>query len=412
LRRMTFPFARPAEAFRYMAQAKHIGRIVFRHPAPVRPFVGPNAESTYLVTGGTRGLGLQAATWLAGEGAGHLVLVGRGEPDASASKEIERLRTLGCDVRVVRADLSIAGSIAGVLNGIADMPPVRGVVHCAGVLDDGMLAGQTEERLRTVMRPKADAAWALHEAFGIGSELDFLVFYSSLSAVFGSPGQGNYVAANAFLDALAAMRIAQGLPALSIGWGAWSEIGMAASGDVAGRMSGKGMRALTPAEGVLALDVLLQGGSGRAGVAPTDWSAVAAQFAGGTPPALLELMLSRKRVAATVGSQPVQQIARELEALPPEQLGDRLLALVRHETAVVLGLDPSTQAIAVDQTFPGLGLDSLTSVELRNRLQNVIGRQIAATAIFEYPTVTGLSVFLSGLFVAESVEEEREEVVI
>ncbi len=418
----TFAFGRAPEAFRYMAQAHHIGRVVFRHPviaprteAPVR------GDAIYLVTGGLKGLGLLAAQWLADQGARHLLLNGRSPPDAAARTAIDALQQAGITVQTVTADIGMAAGVTAVMDGLArSSAPLGGVLHAAAVLDDGVLTRQTCERFAAVLAPKADGAWRLHRALQQrGLRPDFFVMYSSLSAVLGSPGQGNYVAANAFLDALSQYRHVHDLAATSISWGAWKDVGMAARGNAATRAAAQGFDALSPAQGMHVLGLLLRDGISSAAIAPVDWPRVARQFGDLQPPVLLQDLLTQTSTAsagnaARLGAPLAAAI--DYAALPASDRPAQLAALVRRELALVLALPDGSGAIVDDEAFSSLGLDSLTAVELRNRLQLALRRPVPATAAFEWPTVAQLSVHLDGLFVAESAQgnsdPSREEVTL
>ena len=187
------------------------------------------------------------------------------------------------------ADVSTAAGVAEVMAALAASPaPVGGVLHCAGVLDDGVLVRQTPERMAAVMAPKADGAWRLHQALHRADiRPDFFVLYSSMSAVLGSPGQGNYVAANAFLDALARRRVVSDLPATSIAWGAWKDVGMAARGQTVERAASQGLQALSAEQGMQALSLLLRDGLAAAAVAPFDWPALVRRLGDADAPPLL-----------------------------------------------------------------------------------------------------------------------------
>lgn len=399
----TFAFEHAADAFRHMAQARHIGRVVFRHRVEPRHLDLPiRSDASYLVTGGLTGLGLLAAHWLVGQGARHLLLAGRRAPDASTASALTALESAGVRVLVVSADLASDEGVASLMQALSDnLPALGGVLHCAAVLDDGMLANQSTERLAKVMGPKADGAWRLHMAFeSRGLRPDFFVFYSSLSALFGAPGQGNYVAANAFLDALAHYRRALGLPATSINWGAWSEVGMATRSNTVSRAGAQGLASLSPAEGMAALDFVLRENPAQVAVAPIDWPLLAAQLSSAPVAPLLSDLVAAARTLAERGRS--TQIARpqrvEFAALDASQRLPQLTALVRRELATVLGLSGSPESIAADQPFPMLGLDSLTALELRNRLQSAVGRSVPPTAAFEWPTVAEMARQLDAMF--------------
>lgn len=399
----TFPFDKAADAFRYMAQARHIGRVVFRHRVEPRRLEQPvRPDATYLVTGGLKGLGLLAAQWLAGEGARHLVLAGRSAPDETASRALATLQADGVRVVVVSADIAQAEGVQRVMAALGDgLPPLGGVIHGAAVLDDGVLTKQSVERFARVMGPKADGAWRLHAAFDQhGHRPDFVVLYSSLSAVFGSPGQGNYVAANAFLDALAHHRRGRDLAATSINWGAWAEVGMATRGNTVSRAGAQGLASLSPSEGMQALGVVLREEIPQVAVAPIDWGQLSAQFgAAPVPPLLRELVAEAKTQAGasrTAGGARGKRV--DFATLAAPQRLQQITAMVRQELATVLALSGSADSIPADATFSSLGLDSLTAVELRNRLQGAVGRSVPPTAAFDWPTVDEMSRELAALF--------------
>lgn len=399
----TFAFERAADAFRHMAQARHIGRVVFRHRVEPRRLDAPvRDDATYLVTGGLRGLGLLAAQWLVGEGARHLLLAGRSAPEAATAGAIAALEAAGAQVSVVSADLANDTGVARLMQALDDgRPPLGGVLYAAGVLDDGMLVNQSAARFAAVMGPKGDGAWRLHTALEARNlRPDFFVLYSSLSALFGSAGQGNYVAANAFLDALAHHRRAQGLVATSIGWGAWSEVGMATRGNTVSRAGAQGLAPLSPADGLAALDMVLRSDVTQVGIAPIDWPVVAAQFNNAAVPPLLSDLVAaaRSRAERGLGSQKAREQRVDFERLDAAQRLPQLRAMVQRELATVLGLAGSPDAIVTDQPFPTLGLDSLTAVELRNRVQVAVGRSVPPTAAFEWPTVAEMARQLSAMF--------------
>ena len=186
------------------------------------------SDGTYLITGGLGGLGLLVAQWMVQQGARHLVLLGRGDATSLTREAISALEEAGARVVVARADVAQEEHVAGALVKIHDsIPPLRGIIHAAGVLDDGLLLNQNQERLAAVMAPKVQGAWNLHK-LTLSAPLDFFVLFSSLASVLGSPGQGSYAAANSFLDALAHQRRALGLPSLTINWGPWDAVGMVA----------------------------------------------------------------------------------------------------------------------------------------------------------------------------------------
>lgn len=346
------------------------------------------SDGTYLITGGLRGLGLKFAQWIVEQGGRHLVLMGRsGAPDA-ARPVLERLEALGAQIVVAQADVSNYEAIAAVMEAIQrEMPPLRGVIHSAAVLDDGLLTHQNSERCARVMAPKVDGTWNLH-TLTRDLALDCFVVFSSFAALPGTAGQGNYAAANAFMDALMHYRRSQGLPALSVNWGAWGEIGLAAG--MGQEFSRLGLRLMTPARNAAVVPYLLRAGVAQALVADVDWDAFAANFRTRRNRPLLDL-LQRTAQAAAFGPE---RIRDRLDKIAPEQRYSLILDEVRDEAADVLGFSPPS-ALELQRGFFTLGMDSLMSVRLRNRLQQRFDCDLPATAAFEYPTVELLATFLA-----------------
>jgi NAD(P)-dependent dehydrogenase (short-subunit alcohol dehydrogenase family) len=230
-----------------------------RRPTPL------SRRKTYLITGGTGALGLAVARLFVDQGARHLVLVGRRVENDEAQRQVAKMEETGASVRLVRADIGDDGNVRRLIEDLrAGDPPLGGIVHCAGVVDDGLLSGQSKDRFTRVMAAKARSAWRLHEHTR-DLELDFFVLFSSMSAVLGTRGQGSYAAANAFLDGLAHLRRAQGLPAVSINWGGWRDIGMAARMTDAARerLDANGVALIPPQAGLLILESLLTSAAPR-----------------------------------------------------------------------------------------------------------------------------------------------------
>ena len=252
---LTFPAAGAIAAFRFMGNARHIGKIVLLHEGRSQEGSGLiRADSTYLITGGLRGLGLLVAERLVELGARNLILMGRAEPSAQALTTLARLESSGARVLVARADVSREGELARELERAAALlPPIAGVIHSAGVLHDGVLQRLDWDRFSQVLAPKVRGSWNLYRALR-GRQLDFFVSFSSIAGLFGSPGQANHAAANAFLDTFASFLRASGIPAQSIDWGAWSEVGAAAERNVAERVIGRGVESISPQGGLDALE--------------------------------------------------------------------------------------------------------------------------------------------------------------
>ena len=402
-----FPLHEATAAFRFMAQARHIGKIVLLPEAATRGALDrllPGA--TYLVTGGLSGLGLVTATQLVARGARHLMLVARRAPSAAATRAIDAMRTRGADVRVTSADMGLPTEVARVLREVqATMPPLAGVVHSAGALDDGALQRLSWERFMTPLRTKLDGAWALH-ALTRHRTLDFFILYSSAASVLGSAGQGSHCAANAFMDALAFHRRSEGLPALSVSWGAWSEIGAAADRRVDQAIASKGIGAITPSDGLALLDAATRADAPHVLALPVHWAQLRAQQHPVNGRRLLDRVARRETAAVPTRSAgpagpstaPRGAATLDLDGLrdaAPARRRAAMIDFVAGHVSRVLNA-PSAQAIDVHQPLDELGLDSLMAVELRNRLGRglALDRTLPATLAFDHPTLDSMASFL------------------
>ncbi|MEV4054641.1 type I polyketide synthase [Amycolatopsis sp. NPDC049688] len=379
----TWDVRRAPEAFRFVSQAKHVGKVVLTMP----PSFG---DGTVLVTGGTGALGgLVARRLVTGHGVRDLVLLSRRGPAAPGAAELaEDLRELGADVRVVAGDAADRRELAGVL---AAIPELTGVVHAAGVLDDGVVAALTPERLNAVLRPKVDAALNLHELTR-DRGLSAFVLFSSAAATLGSPGQGNYAAANAFLDALAQHRAARGLPAGSLGWGPWATGGMLRDADLA-KLTKSAFVPFTAERGLDLFDVAAARPEPALLPLQLDPAALGAQS--GLPPLFASLVRAPGRRTASVaaGDPSGPALAERLAAVPEAERGEFLLDVVRGHVATVLG-HGSAADVEGGRGFLDLGFDSLTAVELRNRLTAESGLRLPATLIFDHPSPADLAAHL------------------
>jgi NADPH:quinone reductase-like Zn-dependent oxidoreductase/acyl carrier protein len=399
LPRRTFARSEAAAAFRFMAQARHVGKIVLAGDPPGdSPTATLRSDATYLITGGLGALGIEVARWMATRGARHLVLLGRHGLVAGRVRDvIADLGRQGVEIDTVEADVAVVAEMADVLRDIERRrPPLRGIVHAAGVVGDGVLLDQSWERFATVMKAKVDGAWVLH-GLTRGAGLDFFVFFSSAAGVIGSAGQGGYAAANAVLDALAHYRRRLHLPAVSIAWGRWA-IGMAAAVDDRDRRrwSRQGIFEIELEVGLDLLGRLLRAPNPQVTVLPIEWETFLRE-PGGPRPLLSEL--APRRGAERPGGAPPgtaldPTLGQRLEEAPPNGRRRLLMAHVQGEAAKVLALD-APETIGVGQGLRDLGLDSLMAVELRNRLQASVGRSLPATLAFDHPTVEAIADFLA-----------------
>ncbi|MEU1287490.1 SDR family NAD(P)-dependent oxidoreductase, partial [Kitasatospora sp. NPDC005856] len=358
-----------------------------------RPGTGAVADGgTVLVTGGTGVLGGLVARHLAeAYGVRHLLLLSRRGADSPGAAELTaELAGLGARAEVVACDAADRDALARVLAAIPAERPLRGVVHTAGVLDDGVVESLTPARIATVLRPKANAAVHLHELTA-GTDLELFVLFSSAAGTFGSPGQANYAAANSFLDALAARRRSRGLPGLSLAWGVWAEAS-AMTGHLGDRAARLG-NALTAEQGLALLDAALT--SDRAHLVPVrlDLPARPGPVDGAVPAILRGLLPGGPRRASAAADGP--SLPRQLAGRTPAEQARIVLDAVRADVAQVLG-HATAEAVAPDRGFVDLGFDSLTAVELRNRLAARTGLRLPATLVFDQPSAGRVAEYLTG----------------
>ncbi len=398
-----FPVTEAEMVFRFMGQARHVGKIVLVPPRPSRL----RSDGTVVLTGGLGALGLHVARWLAREGVRHLVLTGRrGRDTPGAADAVAELEALGVHVTVASVDVADRAALESVLHAIPAEWPLRGVVHAAGVLDDGILAEQTTARFARVLSPKVSGGWNLHE-LTLGHDLDIFVMFSSMSGLLGGAGQGNYAAANTFLDALAAHRRGQGLQAQSLAWGPWSEGGMAAglAAVQQARLARQGMKALSAAQGILALEQALARPDAVLGVVSLDLQALI-QALGAVVPPVWRALVRAPVVRAARAAQATW--AEQIAALPPARRTDDVRAAVQADIARVLSLN-APSAVPDDRPLSELGLDSLMAVELRNALGKRLGATLPATLAFDYPTLSGMTKYLLEMVLARHPEARPAE---
>ncbi|MGP4029182.1 type I polyketide synthase, partial [Actinomadura sp. 3N407] len=356
----------------------------------------PALDGTVLITGGTGRLGgLVARHLVSSRGARRLLLVSRRGDAADGAAELAAdLRALGAEVAFAAADAADRAALAEVLAAVPADRPLRAVVHLAGVLDDGTVTALTPERVDAVLRPKADAAWNLHDLTR-DLPLTAFVLFSSAIATVGGPGQANYAAANAFLDALAEHRRAAGLPAVSLAWGLWAEAGgmtVHLTASDRARLRRGGIAAMDTGEALALLDAALAADRPVVMPARLDLGALRAEH--DEVPAVFRQLLPRTgRAAAPTAGRRSAALPRRLAGLSPAERDGALLDLVRAEAAGVLGLD-GPGALEPDRALREQGLDSLTAVELRNRIGTAAGLRLPPTVVFEYPTATALARYL------------------
>jgi len=367
----------------FRQQQRYVARLTRTIPPASTPSLSLHNDSTYLITGGLGALGLRVARWLVEQGARHLLLLSRRPPGEQAQAAIENMAQNGAHIEVALADVTNQTELSTVFENLHH--PLRGIIHAAGVLDDGILLRQTWERFAKVLAPKIDGAWNLH-LLSRDCPLDFFVMFSSVASLVGSPGQGNYAAANKYLDALAHYRRHQGLPALSINWGPWSDAGMAA--DLNNRTlwsPENGVSYITPEQGLRVLADLLQQGKTQVGVVPIAWD----KFSTATQLPLLQQLTTQ----VIQSQEPQPALLRQLASTPVSDRRELLSSAVQSQVVKVLRLDPSSP-IDPERPLKEMGMDSLMAVELRNALGKLVGKTLPTALIFDYPSILNLTEYL------------------
>jgi NAD(P)-dependent dehydrogenase (short-subunit alcohol dehydrogenase family)/acyl carrier protein len=404
-----FPVSESASAFRYMAQAKQIGKIALSmrdQDIRVTPLIERKevvrSDAAYLITGGLGDLGLLAANWLVERGARHLVLMGRTGASNEALPMIERMRQTGAEITIAKADVGQPDQLARVLAEIEQtMPPLKGVIHAAGVLDDGILRQMTRDRFRSALAPKVAGAWNLHTQT-LNACLDFFVLFSSAAALIGSPGQANYSAGNAFLDGLAHYRRAQSLPALSINWGPWTKVGMAARPDRGERLALRGVEGIIPEQGIAAMELLLGQDSVQFAVMPFD-CAQWARFYPSTANSSLYACLTRDETPLSKDElrQAEADSVKSILAAPQSERESLMQSYLGRQITKVLGLSVSNAAernarLNVNQPLNRLGMDSLMALEIKNLIEKDLNATVPMSSLLGGSSLADLTKLVLG----------------
>lgn len=398
----SFPANRADAAFRLMAAGKHTGKVLLNMAAPFVPTSGEplrvpftvDPEATYLVTGGFGGFGKVIARWLADRGAKHLFLTGRqGAAGPGAREFIEEMRVLGVSVDGVAADIGSAGDVEKLFARIRGSGrPLKGVFHLAMVIDDAPLAALTPGRFRTVLAPKAAGGWLLHEHTK-SLPLDAFVMFSSASSIFGNPGQGNYAAANAFLDALAHHRRASGLPALAVNWGVLGGQGYVARNEkVAEYLARQGTEALSPDEVTSLLETFLDSSMTQMAALRVDWAKWRQSFRGLQENPLLERVFAAGVEIEETSGKTADWRAR-IEAVPPTDREGVIFQALQEIIGSVLRVKPDS--LRPDQPLTDLGLDSLMGVEIENLIESSIGVALPPTSLMRARTIAQIAALLA-----------------
>ena len=385
---------------RYVARFQRHRLLPGKTPLPM------HEQSSYLITGGTGALGLSLAGWLVEQGARHIVLLSRrGVSSTAAQEAVCELEEAGARLTLVQADVADRAALHGALDeALAAMPPLRGIIHAAGALDDGMLIGQTWAQFKKVMAAKVDGAWNLHH-YTTHLELDFFVLFSSVAALFGNQGQGNYASANAFLDALAHYRRHRDLPATTINWGPWKQAAGMVDSHAAEWLTRQGFKPLETVAGLEALArILVSENATQVAVVQCDWHVYLDQAM--SPQPFFEYLTAGQKA-----QEP--DLLLSLEQAPPREQRALLLDFVVETARQIIGMHAS-DPLEVDKPLMEMGMDSLMSVEMRNRLGKGLGASLPVSLLFNYPSVNEVLGYIEREFIKADAttapEETREEV--
>ncbi|NER93852.1 MAG: SDR family NAD(P)-dependent oxidoreductase [Symploca sp. SIO1B1] len=359
-------------------------------------------DACYLITGGTGSLGLLVARWMVDKGAKHLVLLGRRVSDDVTSKKITELEIAGASVVVEQSDVSDLESITRVIHKIEQSNiPLAGVIHSAEMLSDGVLQNQSWSSFEQVMVPKIQGAWHLHQLTQ-KQPLDFFVLFSSAASLLGSPAQGNHAAVNGFLDGLVHYRRGMGLPGLSIHWGTLAQVGEIAEQSADVKASEQGMIVLSPTQVLELLELLMSGEEVEVGVLPIEcsaWQERAAQW---------PFLADWQETSQTTSEISQSEFMSKLEATALSERRSLLVAHVRRQLALVLGIN-HPESISLETGFFDLGIDSLTSVELRNKLQSSLDCSLPSSLAFDYPDIQSLTNYLEKTIILPSLDNAESE---
>ena len=405
------------DAFRYMQQGKHQGKIIITQTTPTLPnsptphYAQTDAlrnplglpislHGTYLITGGMGAIGLEVAQWLITHGVTNLVLIGRSTVKPELKAKLQKIQD-NAQTNLIKADIADTNQLAQALLQIdPSLPPLQGVIHCAGLICDRTIPQQNWSSFSQVLAPKVQGAWNLHQLTQ-KYDLKHFILFSSASSLLGSPGQANYCAANAFLDTLAHGRRNLGLPAISINWGAWQNTGLASNPQTTANLKQKGIDAIEVGNAIVILEQILLHNPTQIGVIPINWNVwknnnTVTNFYN-------NLVTSKQNI--TTNTNPQQQ----LQQANTTQRRELLIQHITEEVANILGIKDPHQ-IDLDLGFSELGLDSLASVELRNKLQSSYEIKLSATAIFDYSNIEKLANYLSSLMFEDDLGKETTSV--
>ena len=378
----------------YHQGLRHVARLVRqeKQPEEQQDRLCIQSNASYLITGGLGALGLELAQWLVQQGARNIVLTSRRESSATAQKIINKLTKKGAKISVLLGDIAQQQDIAKIIQEIkSSLPPLKGVIHAAGIIDDCLLQQMSWSGFLKVIAPKVDGSWHLHQ-FTQDMALDFFVCFSSIASIIGSSGQGNYAAANAFMDALVDYRQSLGLPGLTINWGPWAEIGMASrlGNNYQNRMASSGINFIAPEQGIKALNTLMSKSEPQIGVFNIDWNQFKQQLPQNINMPLLEELISVQPIPT---EEKRNSFLSELEKLSATERENKLSNYLQDCVAKVLGM--RTNQIDVEQPLISLGVDSLMAIEIRNQVQTDLEVNIPIAKFMEDINITTLVIELN-----------------
>lgn len=386
-----FPIEDSIQAFRYMAQRKNIGKVVIRlktsHASDAKTAQLLSSDEVYLISGGLGDLGLQILSSLHHQGAKNFALFGRSNPSQKAESLIQALRSEGCDIRIYAVDVSKKDELEKVLQKIrTEGKKIGGIVHAAGILEDAVFLKQNTASFEKVFAPKVQGSWNFHDLTQKDS-LKFFILFSSLASVVGSPGQSNYAAANAFMDSLAQLRQQRGLPALSINWGPWAEVGMAARAEEKASQSAKGLKPLALSKAMQSFEKALKiKDKSQLGIWEVDWQ----EWSKILPNFLTQTLLSNLVDHSTSQGKKIEVQSRaQILSLKGEARKEALLQVIRARIAKVLAIAPD--ALATEQPLNTLGLDSLMAIEMKNDIENSLGASLTMAFLLKGPSISQMA---------------------
>jgi myxalamid-type polyketide synthase MxaB len=413
-----FPIQLITQAFRTMANAQHFGKIVVSIQDQISGSGRAGAidfddQKSYLITGGFGELGMKVADWMVNLGAKHLILMGRNLPSEKVKAAINYLNERGAKLVTFQVDVSDKDKLAESLNAIRmSMPPLRGIIHAAGTFDDGLLIQHKWEQYESVMKPKIAGAWNLH-SLTKDIPLEFFILFSSSAALLGGHGQGNYAAANIFLDALAHYRRSRGLTAVSINWGAWADIGMAASLDplIQKQRLLRGWGQITPEKGLAFLKRIIEEDETNIAVLFVDWEKYLGQYAENSIPAFFSMLkYQKKSTVVSEGTNHAQmKIMEKLKSVTYDEARTILSEFLKMIVANVLGINK--RDVLEDQQLLEIGLDSLSAVMLRNRILSELSIEIPIVNLFENLKITNLAKFIMKQLKTQDMEKSDSHII-